>query len=668
MFCEKCGTQLQDSDKFCPMCGTPVPSGTTTSGNNMSDAQNGQTQANSGGTSGLSSSDSPAAGKGIAGFEQSKKLAEAGLESAKKLTEAGIEGAKKLTEKGMEIAKSADKGDDSKKKMIIPVAIAAAAAVVVLLVVVANFSRLNNFVHRTFSSPEKYYQFVEKKNVDELSSVISDIYNLYFLNQKDAFDSTYSAGLSLQLGKSGQDLLELAGVAGVDLSWFESASFNGGFTVKGDRVGVNLSTAMNKNDILSLVMAMDIEEGELFLQIPEMTDTYIGFDAKEFMTSSEINEMLDEWEEAKEKFNDTFDALPSKGKLEKLLKKYTRIALGCVDDVDKKSRNLKVEGVEQSCTLLKITLDADTLEDVLKAILDEAEGDKDLEDLFIDIGDALGENGGHMYDDLIDSLQDIQKNIRYLSGSKLVMSVYVDGKGNVVGREIEIDGTTVALLMPQKGSKFGYEFSVKDRRNNIALTGSGKRSGDKIDGEFRLRYAGTSILDITTDNLDLKTLKRGQLNGKLEVGVGSGIGTVLGSVSGLSILQDMKIGITAKTSADSYSYSISLVHDGDDLGTVAVSAERKRASNIKIPSGKNVVFVEEERDLEDWVETVNWDKVVNRLEKAGLPRSVTRAVDDFGDAIEDDGLDDVLDQLSYLLRYGLRSFRLSPPWGTSYPW
>lgn len=679
MFCEKCGTQLQDSDRFCPKCGSPVPSDAITSGNNMSASQSGQAQTGSGGTSGISSSDSSVAARGTTGFDQTKKLAEAGVENAKKLTEAGIEGAKKLTEagiegakklteKGMEIARSGGDGNSSKKKLIIPIAIAAAAVAVVLVTVAASFDRLSNFVHKTFSSPEKYYQYVEKKNVDELSSVVGDIYKLYLLDSKDTFDTTYNAGFSLELGKSGQDLLELAGIAGVDLSWLESLALNGGFTVKDDRIGVNLSTALNKEDLVSLAMAIDADAQEVFLQIPEMTNTYIGLDAREYMSSSQIDEFLDVWEDAKETFDDVFSTLPSQSKLEKLVKKYMRIALGCVEDVEKKSKDLRVEGVEASCTLLTVTLDADTLEDVLDAILEEAEDDKDLEDLFIDIGDAFGEDGGDIYDDLIDSLEYISGYTRYLGSSEIVMSVYVDGKGKVVGREMEIDGVTVALLMPQKGSKFGYELSMSDRRNSITLTGDGKRSGDKIDGEFRLQYAGVTILEIETDNLDLKTMKRGQLNGKLEVGLGSGIRTVFGSVSGLSILQDIKIGITAKTSADSYNYGISLANDGDDLGTVAVSAERKRASSVKIPSDRNVVFVEDERDFEDWVDTVDWDKVVTRMEKAGLPRSVTKTVDDIGEAIEDDGLDGVMRLLQNLRWGGLGGFRNSPSWATSEPW
>lgn len=655
MFCEKCGTQLMDSDKFCPKCGSPAPAGVTPTvlGENGVDAKNEQTQGGSVGTSGQSASDSSAFSKEMAGSDQSKKLTETGIEGVKKLTEAGINGAKKLTEKGMEIAGFGSEGKDSRKK-IIPIA-AAATVVVVLIAVIANFDRLNNFVHKTFSSPEKYYHFVEKKNVDELSSVIGDIYKLYLLDTKDAFDTTYSAGLSLELGKSGQDLLELAGIAGVDLSWLESVAFNGGFTIKDDRISANLSTAINKNDIASLVMAMDIEEGEMFLQIPEMTDTYIGLDAKDFMSTSQMNEMLDAWEEARETLDDTFDTLPSQKKVENFLKKYMSIAVNCVEDVEKKSRNLKVEGVEQNCTLLKVTLDADTLKDVLEAILDEAEDDKELEELFIDLGDVFGEDGGEIYDDLIDSLDYYLSNMRYFGGSELVMSVYVDGKGKVVGREMEIDGVTVALLMPQKGSKFGYEFSVRDNRSaNIALTGSGKRSGDKIDGEFRLRYTGTPILDITTDNLDLKTLKRGQLNGKIQLGVGSGIGTVLGSVPVASILQNMRIGINAKTSADTFEYGVSLVYDDEDVGTVKVSAENKRASTVKIPSGKNVIYVEDVRDFEDWTETIDWDKVVTRLEKASFPRSVTRTVEKFGEAIEDDGLDSVMELLQGLVWRGLR--------------
>ena len=628
MFCEKCGTQLQESEKFCPKCGTPAPTDTV-----------------------------PASGETQGTATQSEAAPQAATDDADAAAAADVTEAVKTTDVEKEPVQSTGEGSAPKKKKG-PVLIGVAAAIV-LVIIIAGVSgitaRIGNFVHKTFSSPEKYYQYVEKKNIEELAEIVGDWYQLYLLDQKDLFNTTAKSTVTLTLGKGGRNLLELAGLAGVDLSWIESASFTGGVTIKGDQLGMDFSTAVNKKNVLSMVMAMDIDAGELYLQIPELTGTYIGIDLRDTMGASYVKNLANEWEDAQDKYTEILASLPSQAKLEKLLSKYMKLALNCVDDVEKKSKSLKVEGVEQKCTVLEIMIDSRAMADMVDAILEEAEDDSTLEDFILDIADAFEADGDDIYDEFLDGLEflyQVLKNTR--GGDEIVLTVYVNGKGEILGRELEIGDVTIAMLMPEKGSKFGYEFSVMEGGQSISLTGSGKRSGNKIDGEFRLRYNGTSILDITTDNLNLKTMKRGQLNGKVEVSIGSGIRTVAGtgSVAGMSILQKMKFTLSGKSSAKSAQYTIGLIYDGDDIGSITVSTESKKASSVKIPKEKNVIFVEDSRDVEDWVEEINWDKFISNLEKADLPRRVTRALEDWSEAFEDGDWDMFEDLIGDLMWNG----------------
>lgn len=618
MFCEKCGTQLQDSDKFCPKCGTPAPVST----------------------------DAPAPSEQP---ENNTQAVTAVSEQPKEDTQA-VTTVSEQPKEDAQAAAPASKQPKAKSVVFKALVIAGAVVAVFLVVIIANASRIGNFVHKTFSSPAKYYQYVEKKNAEELASIMGDIYKFYVLDEKDYFQTTSNAKLTIKLDEAGQDILELSGLAGVDLSWLKSASVNTSATFNGDKVGLNLSTAVNKDDILSLVMALDMAEGEAYFQLPELTDKYIGLDLEETMDPSDFDAALDEWEDLREEHAELYSVLPGQAKLEKLLNKYFKIALNCVEDVEKKSKVLKVEGVSQKCTVLKVTLDNRTLADIFAAILDEAENDKALEALIVDVVDASGEDGDDAYEEFLDELKDLQK--RYKSDRNMediVMTVYVDGKGNVVGRELETDSTTISLLMPEKGNKFGYEFSVKSGSNKYALTGSGKRSGNKLNGEFNMRYNGASILGITADKFDVETLKRGQMNGRLEISMGSGIGKVAGSISGLSVLQDMKFDISAKSSGHSLQYSFGVIYDDEKMGTLSVTTEKKRASSVKIPSGKNVVMVEDIRDLEDWFDSIAWDKVVSRLEKTDLPKDAIDFVEDLGESIEENGLENEMNDLIYNL-------------------
>ena len=98
------------------------------------------------------------------------------------------------------------------------------AAVVVVLLVVFNLSSIKNAAKRTFSSPENYYHWVEKNTAKEAAGTVSSIYANYFLDALKVYNMGTSAEVSVELDEAGQDMLSLAGAAGVDLSWFKSAS------------------------------------------------------------------------------------------------------------------------------------------------------------------------------------------------------------------------------------------------------------------------------------------------------------------------------------------------------------------------------------------------------------------------------------------------------------
>lgn len=131
MFCEKCGNPLKENEKFCPKCGTPVKVPENMVKNEIS-GNNGQTK--------------PEAGNAVEAAQ--KTVSEAAATAKNVLANLGGEGSllKKFA--------------GSKYK--IP-AIIGGAVLLLLIVLIANGARINNLVHKAFSSPESYYQFVEKK-------------------------------------------------------------------------------------------------------------------------------------------------------------------------------------------------------------------------------------------------------------------------------------------------------------------------------------------------------------------------------------------------------------------------------------------------------------------------------------------------------------------------
>lgn len=625
MFCTICGNQIQDSEMFCPKCGTPVsaPETVTLQAEQASvpvtpaqiPYQNAQPQ---------------------------MQMPYHNMQAQPQMPYHNMQAQPQMPYQNAGVQPPTKGG---KSKILIPLLIAGVAVAAGIIAVVVNAASIGNFFHKTFSTPEKYYQYVEGKNADETAEIIASSYGSYVENAKNIFNTAYNTSISLAIGEEGKDLLELAGLAGLDMSWLNEISLSGGVTLNENSVSINMATGMNEETLLSFIMLLDIKEGEAFLQIPELTSTYIGIDIEENVGRS-YDDFRDVWEEMQEMSKDTLASLPSQVEFEKLLSKYMKIALSGIEDVDKKDKTLKVEGVEQKCTALIVTIDADTMADIFDAILKEAEDDQELEQFIVDFAEAVDYDGDDVYDALIDGLDDIQSSLsRISSREEIVMTVYVNGKGEVVGREFEIDGVTISMLMPEKGKNFGYEFSIEGSGASVSLTGSGTKSGDKIDGDFRLRYDGATVMNITTEELDLKTLRRGKLNGKLEMSLGSGIRELIGSGQGLSILQKISFTLEAKTTDNSFTYRYGILYDDGDIGSITVSAGQEKSSTVKLPGSKDVIFVEDDRDLEEWFNGIDWDNVVSVLKKVNLPKSLIDLVESFGEAVKDGNADEWLEEL-----------------------
>ena len=601
MFCKKCGNEVSEGTAFCPKCGTALNTAV-------------------------------------------KKTPEQGNQVVPPI--APMDGFS--MEDTSQKAAGTDNNGGNKKRVFIA---GAAAVAVVLILIIANIARINNFIHRTFSSPEEYYQFVEKKTVKEFAGYTGEWYGDYVLDSLNLYDKSAEGELVVKLGDDGQEFLGLLGLAGVDVSWLKSISLGVHMNVKDDMAESGLSFALNDSNILSYNMKMDMENETAYIQIPELNKTYMGVDmSDDLYMSSMVEEATLGFTESDKKF---LQACPKQAEVEKLAKRYTMLALECVDDVSKSKETLKVEGVEQKCTVLKVTIDSDTMQDMAEAILEKMRDDQDVKDLMRSVLLASGELADEeidideIYEEFQDEIDEMLDDLDYLSyyDDKIVMKVYVDGKGEIKGRSIDLGDVTVKSLMPEKGKKFGYELSGSYEGESVKLTGSGKTSGDKISGDFKVKYNGAALIDITVKKFDTEELKAGRMNGRLEVKASSKIGDVIGMVPGLSIIEDMQINMDFASTKNKSECKIGVVYDGQNIGSIEVSAKTGSGSKISIPSGKDMVMIEDEDDVEEWMSGVELETFVNSLKKADIPSEITDVLEE----IED--IEDIEDALYDLLYY-----------------
>ena len=543
------------------------------------------------------------------------------------------------------------------------------AAVVVVLLVVFNLSSIKNAAKRTFSSPENYYHWVEKNTAKEAAGTVSSIYANYFLDALKVYNMGTSAEVSVELDEAGQDMLSLAGAAGVDLSWFKSASLTYEGYSKDNVMEMKCGLAMEKKNVISADLIVDMAEEAVYLAVPELSKTYIGVDVSEIPDISYYMDTLDNSTEYMDALKAILSKLPEEKQVKDLTAKYLEIALNSIDDVNmKKGKTLKAEGVSESCTLLEVTLDADTLQNVIENVAEQLENDREVKAIIeklcdeiagldLDELDGIDIDSEEVYEYFQDACSELADEAQYISfDEELVMSLYVDGKGVIRGRSFEFnDGWsnyTVEILNPHKGGKIGFKAAVTVDNQEFSIAGSGKESGGRVSGDFSAKYNGTAIVDLTVKNFDTDALKKGYLNGTVTVKAASGIGKVLYGMSSVpSMVTDLAVTVDVSMDGKSGKLAVSVAEDKDKWGTVSVSAKKESGKKASVPADKNTVFIEDYSDVEDYWDTVDLDSLINTLDKLDVPSFVTDILEDFADL---DG-DELLENAEYIIYNNLYS-------------
>ncbi|MCM1056043.1 MAG: DUF4854 domain-containing protein [Firmicutes bacterium] len=651
MFCEKCGNPVGESEKFCSRCGAPIPAESVPAEAEAKEA------AESVSAEAVAAAESvPAEAEAVAAAESVSVEAEAAIPtplSVPQIQEAPI--APAIPED------KPDTGSKKPKKKKAPWIIAACVAVVVAVAAgcVANAASLGNFFRRTFSSPEKYYQYVEKANVLELAEASSSYYEALSAGMAEKRDYSADAEFAIELDEGGQELIQMLETAGVDLTWLKDLSLGIGYSMKDDLLGYDVTLGLNKSDILSFRAIMDLEKDSMYLQIPELAKEYIGVDMYElFGIGTSGAEAFGLYQEEQELMAAIEKAMPEAKAVEKLLQKYLLLALSGVNDVEKSTETIEAGDIKQKCTELEVTFDGKVLSDILEKVLKEIPKDKELKKLFVDMVDGLMEaeglysvaDGEDLWEEFTEEIQDALDSLDELEDldDVLVMKVYVDGKGKIIGRVLElVEGretyATISSLSLEKGGKFGFEFSVQPGsayEAGIELTGSGRKSGNKLTGDFELVYAGVHVLDMKVSELDTAKLDQGYLNGSIQMSFSKEIASLLAeSLSAYgtvyaSMLADIQLTLDFRMAENTGKITLGLGYAEKKLGSISMEINVGDGSELKIPDAGDTVFFEDEEDLVEWLENVDWNSFIERLKQAKLPEEVTGPLEELAEMLE----------------------------------
>ena len=629
MVCEKCGAQMGDADKFCEQCGWKVPE--------VAEAPVAE-EAPAAETAPVAE-EAPAAETAPVAEEAPAAEATPAVEEAPAAAAAPVaEEAPMAT--ATETKEKTKKGLSGKA---LGLTIGGIALVLVLVIVFCS-SSMAHFFKKTFSSPEEYYSYIEKQQAEELVDMYMATYENYVLDLLTITDKSLEADVSAELSEDVRDLL---GYSGMDFSWLESANIGVKVNAKDMGISGDLALAINGVDVVSANAILDLNEEGFYLQIPELNKTYLGAEFDDMGIELDLDE--EDWA----MFETIAQYMPASKDLDALLTKYIGIALDCVEDVDKDKDELKAGDISQKCTVLEVTYDAETVLAMAEAILNEALEDKDLEKVVketLAVAEEFGEDVDvdDAYDNLLETMEEALESVEDTSAddmgdAEILMVLYVNSKGEVVGRELEAPGMKMAFAMPKKGSDFGYEYVMEyeeyGETMKMTMEGEGKDKGGKLSGEFEVKYDTYALADVIIDGYDMDAAKEGKFIGSYTISLSESLKKLMadygGDAAAVSMLMDYSLVIDMNITPDNAELAIT-VNDGEDMfAKLAVTGKDGKGSKVSVPSEKNVVDMTDSDDVEDWLDEVDWDKLLEKLEdKVGVEGDYVDALEDAIDSMQ----------------------------------
>ncbi len=499
-----------------------------------------------------------------------------------------------------------------------------AVAIVLVVGVIAVYGA--EFFMRTFMSPEKYFQHVVKKSAQRNAEILANNYDTLFKEKMNFVDRTVDGSVEVRLGDEARNMIELAGsMAGIDdFDWLKQAGLKGKVSVKDRVFSGSAALQLGKDEVLTLNAAADQQKA--YLQVPTLSKKYIGVDletllAETYYYNSTDLDVLFSYLDA------LYTSFPEKQQVKKLLYKYFTLAISCIDEVEKGKETLDAGDVTEKCTTLETVIRTKTVKNMTKTVLTEMKKDEELKKILKDFSKLEGmENFYDEYMDGIDMMLDEVGDIELYENITLI--VYVNGKGEMIGFRIKTGDSKFYYANPQKGSKVGYDVTCEMPGQSWRLKGQGKESGGKVDADFTLRmdtYYGTKSLAFRGEDLDINAVKKGELKGTLILPLKE-VDDFLESDN--RMLRRYDLTLKFDIGGSSFKADASLMDAKEEVAAVTLNIKEKAGEKGKIPGKQDVIVVENVSDFADWMDTVNTDAFINRLEKANLPIDIINYIEE----------------------------------------
>ncbi len=430
----------------------------------------------------------------------------------------------------------------------------------------------------------------------------------------------------------------------VDMDWLESAHIRMEVGAKDENnVGANIYGGVNGVDVISLLYLAQMEDEAFYMQIPELSEEYLGVDLSE-MSDDELSGAVA-----------SLDAISQMGQisnedLKKLAVKYIKLAADELKDIEKDKDELEVDGVSANYYTLTATIDQETSAAISVAVGEEILEDQELKALMNIYFDYYGSNPvfaesygisstdfEDWYDDFLDSVEDMvkeqKKNLRnyqkhHDGDTELAeLIVYVNAKGDLKGFELtpESEDGKLYAYYPEDGDEFGMEIGFVDGGSESIITGSGTKSHDVINGDFTIKSDGDEVLEIEVIDYDEGAYEKGHIIGEFVVRAGDDVDA--GGDIASQMLANLEYDILFDSSKDTSKCTVTIKNDSVSFATINLETSYGEVELMSAPS--SYLDINDYENEEKYADSMSFKTLIANLKKAGVPSEYTDVLEQY---------------------------------------
>lgn len=491
------------------------------------------------------------------------------------------------------------------------------------------------------------YQEAEKAALSQFIKGFSSYWDVVMEDQEKAMAGT-KAIMTLKLEDGGKTLLSAAS-GGMDFSWLNTLTMDMTAAVTEGKEIVNGAILLNDSPLCNMNMYMDLNELVEYLQIPELSETWMKMPlldsleiseeelAQTFESEEEMQAYMEYMEAYKASIKNNFKVLsdltsflPDTATVSALLDRYGNIIIDSTAEGTSSEETISVEGISEDCTAYESQITEAGVLSMMKNILTTAKEDQELKGLLDKWSETSGEDLNAQLQTNADAL------LADLTGEGSDVAVvtskaWVNADGKIIGREISAEDETGSIPVftwknPSSDEKSALFIEFGAGEETMTFTGTGQSSEGLLNGEYVFAVNSVKMLGIKAENLETHPKVPGYYNGKIGVSVlDAGTEEEPNPLAAFGL--DINVASDAEAKTNQVDFTVT--NSGAALVTLSVNGGYADAS-VSAPEQAVLdasLDITEEGAETSYIQGMDWTAILDNASAAGAPAELVGAFD-----------------------------------------